>query len=127
MWPKLRTSVVETSSSHDRRMGRELGGSGSDDTNAACALQCWRQRGAASQESVPDEVTWAGLPINLDFAFSREKREKVYLQHLKRKRLAQPWRWLRDGEQPCVCDMTAGHQPLEPDAARSMSGFMSRR
>jgi hypothetical protein len=108
-------------------MGREVGASGSDDTHAACALQCWRRRGAAGEESAPDQVTWGGLPINLDFAFSREKLDTVYLQHLKRKRLAQPWRWLRDGAQPCVCEMTAGHQPLEPDAARSMSWFMSSR
>jgi hypothetical protein len=108
-------------------MARELDRSGSDDATAVCALHCWRRRGSSSEEPAPDHVTWAGLPINLDFAFSREKRDKVYLQHVKRKRLAQPWRWLLDGEQPCVCDMTAGHQPLEPDAARSMSGFMSSR
>lgn len=31
-------------------------------------------------------VRWAGLPVDLDFAFSRDQCDKVYQQHLMRKR-----------------------------------------
>ena len=56
-----------------------------------------------------DQVNWAGLPINLDFAFSREQRDKVYVQHVMRhhgRRL-----WMQDGAAVCCCD----------DAAKSVS------
>jgi hypothetical protein len=43
------------------------------------------------QESPVAEVAWAGLPVNLDLAFSQVQRDKVYLQHLTRTR----WRALR--------------------------------
>lgn len=61
------------------------------------------------QPSAQDRVDWAGLPINLDFAFSREKRDKVYVQHLMRIRGAQLSRWSRDDAQTCVC---GGIDPL---------------
>jgi sulfite reductase (NADPH) flavoprotein alpha-component len=54
-------------------------------------------------------------------AFSREQRDKVYEQHLMRKRGAQLWRWLRDGGQLCVCDLTADHRHLYSRAAESTS------
>jgi hypothetical protein len=38
------------------------------------------------QELPAGHVAWAGLPINLDFAFSQAQRDKVYAQHLIRKR-----------------------------------------
>jgi len=91
-----------------------------------CPRQCRRQQGAANGErahdraSAPDQVEWAGLPINLDLAFSREQRDKVYVQHLLRKRGTQPRRWLHDQEQ-CVCDTAADRGRLRPDAAESMS------
>jgi hypothetical protein len=69
----------------------------------------------------PGQVNWAGLPINLDLAFSREQRDKVYVQHLMRKRGAQQWRWLQDGQQVCVCGKAAGPERLRPDAAESVS------
>lgn len=54
--------------------------------------------GAANRRSSDDEtlekVEWAGLPVDLDMAFSRNQRDKVYVQHLLRKRGAQMWRWL---------------------------------
>jgi hypothetical protein len=99
-------------------MVREPDGSVKDNAIGVCALQCWRRRGAGGDDSAPDHVTWAGLPVNLDFAFSREKCDQVYRQHLTRKRLAQPWRWLRGDAQPCVCEMTAGRQDLDPVANR---------
>ena len=100
---------------------------GRDIVKSVCPLRCRLRHGAAGDDPVggqapaTDEVDWAGLPINLDYAFSQAKRDKVYLQHVHRKRRAQPWRWFRDGAQPCVCEMTAGHQPVEPGAARSMT------
>ncbi|MCV7092445.1 bifunctional nitrate reductase/sulfite reductase flavoprotein subunit alpha [Mycobacterium interjectum] len=75
-----------------------------------------------------------GLLTELDLAFSRDQREKVYVQHLMRKRGAQLWRWLQDGAQLYVCgnadpmakdvdralcDIAAEHGNLEPDAARA--------
>ncbi|WAJ43562.1 hypothetical protein OK015_20505 [Mycobacterium sp. Aquia_216] len=38
------------------------------------------------QELPAGHVAWAGLPINLDYAFSQAQRDKVYAQHLIRKR-----------------------------------------
>lgn len=73
-----------------------------------------------------------GLLTELDLAFSRDQRDKVYVQHLMRKRGAQLWRWLQDGAQLYVCgtadpmakdvegalcDIAAEHGNLDPDAA----------
>jgi hypothetical protein len=60
--------------------------------------------GSFGEPSAQDRVDWAGLPINLDFAFSREKRDKVYTQHLMRKRWAQLSRSSRDEFPRCSCD-----------------------
>jgi hypothetical protein len=43
------------------------------------------------QELPAGLIDWAGLPIDLDFAFSHVQRDKVYVQHLTRER----WRSLR--------------------------------
>jgi sulfite reductase alpha subunit-like flavoprotein len=56
------------------------------------------------------------LPINLDFAFSQQQCDKVFAQHLMRKRGAQLWRWLPKTAQVCVCEASA--EPLDVDAAR---------
>lgn len=40
-----------------------------------------------------EKVDWAGLPIDLDLAFSSNQRDRVYVQHVMRKRGAQTWRW----------------------------------
>ncbi|WP_157900633.1 hypothetical protein [Mycobacterium rhizamassiliense] len=56
----------------------------------------------AEQPPAQDRVDWAGLPINLDFAFSREQRDKVYAQHLMRR--AQFSRRPHDGMPRCSCD-----------------------
>jgi sulfite reductase (NADPH) flavoprotein alpha-component len=75
-----------------------------------------------------------GLLTELDLAFSRDQREKVYVQHLMRKRGAQLWSWLQDGAQLYVCgsadpmakdvdralrEIAAEHGNLDPDAAKA--------
>lgn len=75
-----------------------------------------------------------GFLTELDLAFSRDQREKVYVQHLMRERGAQLWRWLQDGAQLYVCgtadpmakdvdralcDIAAVHGSLDPDAAKA--------
>jgi len=77
-----------------------------DAAKTACPLQCRVRHGAANRDT-GDQVDWAGLPINLDLAFSQAQRDKVYVQHLLRKRQAQLRRWLSQGAQVCVCEATA--------------------
>ncbi|OBH33642.1 reductase [Mycobacterium sp. E342] len=74
-----------------------------------------------------------GFLTELDLAFSRDQREKVYVQHLMRQRGAQLWHWLQDGAQLYVCgtadpmakdvdralcEIAAEHGRLEPDDAK---------
>ena len=69
--------------------------------------------------SRPDQVKWAGLPINLDFAFSREQRDKVYVQHVMRKQGR--WPWSHEGARRCcICDI-ADQQRVRTDAAESIN------
>jgi hypothetical protein len=82
-----------------------------------CPLQCRRHPGGRASAS--DQIEWAGLPINLDFAFSREQRDKVYAQHVMR-RQGSRLRRSHDGVQPCVCEVAA-EGTLGPDEAESMS------
>ena len=97
-----------------------------------CPLQCWWRRGAAKDKPADDEapardrVDWAGLPIDLDLVFSREQRDKVYLQHLLRKQKMQLSRWPHGGAQLCVCE-SAADQGRHPDAADSVSGPIAAR
>ena len=72
-----------------------------DDSNARCPVH---GESFVEQPDAQGPVDWAGLPINLDFAFSREKRDKVYAQHLMFKRRAQLSRWSLDGAPSCGCD-----------------------
>jgi hypothetical protein len=74
-----------------------------------CPLHGRPANGAANDDQAarPDEVNWAGLPINLDFAFSREQRDKVYVQHVMRKQGSQLSRWFHDGAPVCACDVAA--------------------
>lgn len=73
-----------------------------------------------------------GFLTELDLAFSRDQRDKVYVQHLMRNRGAQLWQWLQDGAQLYVCgtadpmakdvdralcEIAAEHGNLEPVAA----------
>jgi hypothetical protein len=84
-----------------------------------CPLRCRLHPGGRASAS--DQVDWAGLPINLDMAFSRVQRDKVYVQHVMRKQGSQLSRWWRDGAQPCVCEVAAEDGTLGPDAAESVS------
>ncbi|OJZ74494.1 reductase [Mycobacterium paraffinicum] len=74
-----------------------------------------------------------GLLTELDLAFSRDQRDKIYVQHLMRNRGAELWRWLQDGAQLYVCgtadpmakdvdralcELAAEHGSLDPDAAK---------
>jgi hypothetical protein len=133
--PKRRMPFAETSSSHyspkiwsrarerGTRVAHESEAPVRDAVKAVCPLQCRHRYGAArnnpaDQES-PDHVDWAGLPTNLDLAFSQAQRDKVYAQHLMRKRQAQLWPWLHDGAQLCVCEIVAEDADLDADAAQS--------
>jgi hypothetical protein len=135
MRPKRRTPFAETSSSHyslkiwsrarerGTRVARECDAPVREAVKTVCPLQCRLRHGAAShnpddQASACDHVDWAGLPINLDLAFSQAQRDKVYAQHLMRKRCAQLRRFLHDGAQLCVCELAAEEANLEAAAAQ---------
>jgi hypothetical protein len=64
----------------------------------------------------PDRVDWAGLPVNLDLVFSQTQRDKVYAQHVMRRRGNLLWRWLHDEEQPRIGEV-AEDGDLERDSA----------
>lgn len=97
---------------------------GAGAAKTACPLRCGLRHGAASdnpgdQASARDHVDWAGLPINLDLAFSQAQCDKVYAQHLLRKQRAQLTRWLPDGAQLCVCEIAAEAANLDANTAQS--------
>ncbi|MGQ0843886.1 MAG: molybdopterin-dependent oxidoreductase [Sporichthyaceae bacterium] len=50
-----------------------------------------------------EEMRSAGLLSRLSLAFSRDQRQKVYVQDLMRDSGAELWRWLEDGAQVYVC------------------------
>jgi NADPH-dependent sulfite reductase flavoprotein alpha-component len=81
-----------------------------------------------------EEMHADGFLTELDLAFSRDQRDKVYVQHLMHRRGAELWRWLQDGAQVYVCgnadpmakdvdralcEIAAEHANLDPDAARA--------
>lgn len=99
-------------------MAREQDVSVRDAGKPVCPLKCQLRYGAAGHE-VRDQVDWAGLPINLDLAFSQAQRDKVYTQHQLRKRQAQLGRWLHGGAQLCVCEIAAEEAHLDRDASQS--------
>ena len=108
------TPAAETSPSQHSVMAVEWEDTGRDAASAGCPLHCRLRHGAA------DEVNWAGLPINLDFAFSQAQRDKVYAQYLRRRSGAQQGRWFRDYAQICVCELADEYDHLGPDAARPL-------
>jgi sulfite reductase alpha subunit-like flavoprotein len=57
------------------------------------------------------------LLTELDLAFSRDQRDKIYVQHLMRKRGDQLWRWLQDGAQLYVC---GNADPMAKDVDRAL-------
>ncbi|MEB3983481.1 hypothetical protein OQ968_19705 [Mycobacterium sp. 663a-19] len=92
-----------------------------DSEAAKTVCRCRLRYGAADhQPGDQDHVDWAGLPVNLDLAFSPAQRDKVYAQHLMRKRQAQLRRWSND--RACVCEIVAEDASLEADLADSTSG-----
>ena len=86
-------------------MALDFDGPLEDTGQAVCPLRCRLRQAAAGGDG--DQVDWAGLPINLDLAFSPQQRDKVYRQHLMRKRGTQLRRWLPSGAHQCVCDENA--------------------
>ena len=80
--------------------------------NAGCPVHS-----ALQQAPARDQVDWAGLPINLDLAFSRKQRDKVYVQHLMRKRESQLSRRFQDAAPQCVCDAESLNPDLQADAS----------
>lgn len=94
-------------------MPRQDNGPGGEPAGTTCRLRCRLRHGAGGdgpvngQTSRREEVDWAGLPIDLDLAFSQQQRDKVYAQHLTRKRCAQLRRRMDDDDtQVCVCENT---------------------
>jgi hypothetical protein len=100
--------------------------------NTVCPVHSQPRHGASPDDRTGDKVSsqvnWAGLPVDLDLAFSRKQRDKVYVQHLMRKREAQLWRWLRSGAQVCICDLAGEDDHLDAGAGqahvRSLSADM---
>jgi hypothetical protein len=90
----------------------------------ACPLRCGLRNVAAGDgviEGQEPPCDWAGFPINLDFAFSQQQRDKVYAQHLMRRRGAHLWRWLQDGSSPCACE-AADQERFYPSTAGPLAG-----
>ncbi|WP_236982276.1 MULTISPECIES: hypothetical protein [Mycobacterium] len=101
-------------------MGRNQDGSNGTAQKPACPLHCRSRQG--NDSTTADQVSWAGLPVNLDLAFSQNQRDKVYAQYLKRRRETALRRWTNDVSQLCVCDATEyGHS--NPDVDKSVSGL----
>ncbi|WP_407689021.1 hypothetical protein [Mycobacterium sp. HUMS_1102779] len=65
-----------------------------------CPPQC-RLRLGAARDTTREQVDWAGLPVNLDFVFSQNQRDRVYVQHLLRPR--DPRLARRFGDSPRLC------------------------
>src|SRR5208283_546687 len=95
------------------------------------------ERHAATDYYYRDEIEQMradGFLTELDLAFSRDQRDKVYVQHLMRERGSHLWRWLEDGAQLYVCgtadpmakdvdralcEIAAEHGNLDPDTAKA--------
>jgi len=78
------------------------------------------ERHAATDFYYRDEIEQMradGFLTELDLAFSRDQRDKVYVQHLMRRRGAQLWRWLQDGAQLYVCGTA---DPMAKDVDRAL-------
>lgn len=89
-------------------MARESEGKSGTDVRAVCP-----------RHRATEQVEWAGLPVNLDLAFSQKQRDKVYAQHLK---FESAGRFRRRAQEVCTCDM-ADHPELNEDTRKSASGW----
>ena len=88
-----------------------------DDTRTAgCPLHCGSRNGDRTGSATADHVDSAGLPVNLDLAFSQNQRDKVYAQYLRRRKTLIR-RGSRDVTRLCVCEVT----DPSPDTDRSVS------
>jgi sulfite reductase (NADPH) flavoprotein alpha-component len=65
-----------------------------------------------------------GFLTELDLAFSRDQQEKVYVQHLMRKRGAELWTWLQGGAQVYVCGTA---DPMSKDVDRALCEIASEQ
>nr|WP_242670352.1 bifunctional nitrate reductase/sulfite reductase flavoprotein subunit alpha [Mycobacterium decipiens] len=85
------------------------------------------ERHAATDFYYRDEIEAMhadGFLTELDLAFSRDQRHKVYVQHLMRKRGAQLWRWLQDGAQLYVC---GNADPMAKDVDRALCEIVAEQ
>ncbi|MCV7027653.1 hypothetical protein [Mycobacterium sherrisii] len=96
--------------------------------NGGVCPQCRLPRGATDErrpaDTESDKVDWAGLPVNLDFTFSQAVRDKVYAQHLMRKRGSQLFRTTTNGGQVCGCEL-AGVTQLDTEAGQHRVEWIS--
>lgn len=91
-------------------------GSSATDVRTVCPRHCRSRQGT---NAPADQVDWAGLPVNLDLAFSQNQRDKVYAQHLKFERAG---RFRRRAQEMCICDLVE-HPDLNQDTRKSASGW----
>lgn len=97
-------------------MARESDGPSGTGVHKVCPRHCPTRQGA---DKPTERVDWAGLPVNLDLAFSQNQRDKVYAQHLK---FESAGRFRRPAQDQCICDM-ADHPELNEDTRKSASGW----
>jgi len=83
---------------------------------SVCPLRC--RLHPEGRSPATGQVDWAGLPVNLDMAFSRKQRDKVYVQHVMRKQGSQLWRWVHGDAQVCVCETAAEDERRGADPAK---------
>ncbi|QLL05038.1 hypothetical protein [Mycobacterium vicinigordonae] len=99
-------------------MGRKSDGSKGAAPNPACPLHC----GSRQTDDSNPQISWAGLPVNLDLAFSQNQRDKVYAQHLRRRQDTSLRRRANDVTQLCVCE-ASGYMRSNSDVDKSVAGL----
>lgn len=85
-------------------------------------MHCQSRNRGAPANAPADQVDWAGMPVNLDLAFSQNQRDKVFTQHLLRRRGTLLQRWSRDVTPICVCQI-ADYEHMSSDTGRSVSNL----
>lgn len=100
-------------------MARESEGPSGTGAPTVCPLHCPARQGTANGSAPADQVEWAGLPVNLDLAFSQNQRDKVYAQHMKFRGTG---RLRRRAQDVCICE-TADLPELNQDTRKSASGW----
>ncbi|MGO8916867.1 MAG: sulfite reductase subunit alpha [Stellaceae bacterium] len=64
-----------------------------------------------------------GLLTRLDVAFSRDQRERIYVQHRMRERSAELWSWLEEGASLYVC----GAASMARDVDAALAAIIARQ